>query len=101
VCGPTAPAVSIHRGCHCVQLACEQRFRTGAMSLGSISAEAHKTLAIAMNRIGAKSNSGEGGESPSRWLPDANGDLARSAIKQVRLGPTPSGVCVESGSWAP
>ncbi|HTS79651.1 MAG TPA: glutamate synthase large subunit [Myxococcaceae bacterium] len=60
-----------------------QRFVTGAMSFGSISAEAHETLAIAMNRLGGKSNSGEGGEESRRYLPDANGDLRRSAIKQV------------------
>ncbi|MEO8605956.1 MAG: glutamate synthase-related protein, partial [bacterium] len=58
----------------------------GAMSLGSISREAHENLAIAMNRIGGKSNTGEGGEDPSRFLPDANGDLRRSAIKQVASG---------------
>ena len=62
------------------------RFSTGAMSYGSISAEAHETLAIAMNRLGAKSNTGEGGEHPSRFVPDANGDLRRSAIKQVASG---------------
>ena len=60
-----------------------KRFKTGAMSFGSISKEAHETLAIAMNRIGAKSNTGEGGEDPARFVPDANGDLRRSAIKQV------------------
>ena len=62
------------------------RFKTGAMSLGSISREAHETLAIAMNRIGGKSNTGEGGEDPVRFAPDANGDLRRSAIKQVASG---------------
>ncbi len=69
-----------------------KRFCTGAMSLGSISTEAHETLAIAMNRIGGKSNTGEGGEDPERFSPDANGDLRRSAIKQVasgRFGVTP------------
>ena len=60
-----------------------KRFVTGAMSLGSISTEAHETLAIAMNRIGGKSNTGEGGDDPRRFKPDANGDLRRSAIKQV------------------
>ena len=60
-----------------------KRFATGAMSLGSISREAHETLAIAMNRIGGKSNTGEGGEDPVRFNPDANGDRRRSAIKQV------------------
>ena len=62
------------------------RFSTGAMSYGSISSEAHETLAIAMNRIGGKSNTGEGGEDPERFLPDANGDLRRSSIKQVASG---------------
>ncbi|MBI2060735.1 MAG: glutamate synthase large subunit [Nitrospirae bacterium] len=60
-----------------------KRFATGAMSLGSISREAHETLAVAMNRIGGKSNTGEGGEDPERYLPDPNGDSRRSAIKQV------------------
>ncbi len=63
-----------------------RRFSTGAMSYGSISAEAHETLAIAMNRLGAKSNTGEGGENPARYIPDANGDSRRSAIKQVASG---------------
>ncbi|MFQ5667849.1 MAG: glutamate synthase large subunit [Candidatus Binatia bacterium] len=63
-----------------------KRFKTGAMSLGSISREAHETLAIAMNRIGGKSNTGEGGEDPVRYVPDAHGDLRRSAIKQVASG---------------
>ncbi|MGD9604468.1 MAG: glutamate synthase large subunit, partial [Gammaproteobacteria bacterium] len=63
-----------------------QRFHTGAMSYGSISAEAHETLAIALNRIGGRSNTGEGGEDPARFKPDANGDLRRSAIKQVASG---------------
>ena len=63
-----------------------KRFCTGAMSFGSISAEAHETLAIAMNRIGGKSNSGEGGEDPVRFVRDANGDWRRSAIKQVASG---------------
>ncbi|WP_338450948.1 glutamate synthase large subunit [Niallia oryzisoli] len=60
-----------------------KRFKTGAMSYGSLSQEAHETLAIAMNRLGGKSNSGEGGEHPDRYQPDENGDLRRSAIKQV------------------
>ncbi|AWB09490.1 glutamate synthase (NADH) large subunit [Thermodesulfobium acidiphilum] len=60
-----------------------KRFKTGAMSYGSISKEAHETLAIAMNRIGGKSNTGEGGEDPSRYIPDENGDSRNSAIKQV------------------
>jgi glutamate synthase domain-containing protein 2/glutamate synthase domain-containing protein 1/glutamate synthase domain-containing protein 3 len=63
-----------------------KRFCTGAMSLGSISRESHETLAIAMNRLGGRSNTGEGGEDPSRFTPDANGDRRRSAIKQVASG---------------
>ncbi len=63
-----------------------KRFATGAMSLGSLSREAHETLAIAMNRIGGRSNTGEGGEDPARYIPDANGDSRRSAIKQVASG---------------
>jgi len=63
-----------------------KRFSTGAMSYGSISKEAHETLAIAMNRLGAKSNTGEGGEDPERFLPLADGDSKRSAIKQVASG---------------
>jgi len=63
-----------------------KRFCTGAMSLGSISREAHETLAIAMNRLGGKSNTGEGGEDPERFTPDADGNLRRSAIKQVASG---------------
>ncbi|MFT7281077.1 MAG: glutamate synthase (NADPH/NADH) large chain, partial [Cyclobacteriaceae bacterium] len=63
-----------------------KRFATGAMSFGSISHEAHSTLAIAMNRIGAKSNSGEGGEDPIRFIKKPNGDWERSAIKQVASG---------------
>ena len=63
-----------------------KRFKTGAMSYGSISKEAHETLAIAMNRIGGKSNTGEGGEDPDRYLPMPNGDSKNSAIKQVASG---------------
>jgi len=63
-----------------------KRFKTGAMSYGSISKEAHEALAIAMNRLGGKSNTGEGGEDPARFTPDANGDSRRSAIKQVASG---------------
>ena len=63
-----------------------KRFKTGAMSYGSISIEAHESLAIAMNRIGGKSNTGEGGEDPARYIPDANGDSRSSAIKQVASG---------------
>jgi len=85
--GPAAAA--------CEQIALEEvepasaivrRFCTGAMSLGSISREAHETLAIAMNRLGGRSNTGEGGEDPVRFQPDANGDRRRSAIKQVASG---------------
>jgi len=63
-----------------------KRFTTGAMSYGSISKEAHETMAIAMNRIGGMSNTGEGGEDPERFQRDANGDLRRSAVKQVASG---------------
>jgi len=63
-----------------------KRFKTGAMSYGSISSEAHETLAIAMNRLGGKSNTGEGGEDPARFIPLANGDSKNSAIKQVASG---------------
>ncbi|MFP5407647.1 MAG: glutamate synthase-related protein, partial [Gammaproteobacteria bacterium] len=63
-----------------------KRFSTGAMSYGSISQEAHETLAIAMNRIGGKSNTGEGGEESDRFKPLPNGDRMRSAIKQVASG---------------
>ena len=83
------------RGIEDVEPASEivKRFATGAMSFGSISKEAHETLAIAMNRMGGKSNTGEGGEDEARYIPDANGDLRRSAIKQVasaRFGVTSS-----------
>ncbi|HEY5057919.1 MAG TPA: glutamate synthase large subunit [Gaiellaceae bacterium] len=63
-----------------------KRFSTGAMSLGSLSREAHETLAVAMNRIGGRSNTGEGGEDPVRYVREANGDSRRSAIKQVASG---------------
>ncbi|HTY44677.1 MAG TPA: glutamate synthase large subunit [Patescibacteria group bacterium] len=63
-----------------------QRFATGAMSFGSISKEAHETIAIAMNRLKGKSNTGEGGEDPARFMPLPNGDSVRSAIKQVASG---------------
>ena len=63
-----------------------KRFATGAMSFGSISKEAHETLAIAMNRIGGRSNTGEGGEDEARFIPDANGDSRRSSVKQVASG---------------
>ncbi|MFM1861168.1 MAG: hypothetical protein RLY80_757, partial [Actinomycetota bacterium] len=63
-----------------------KRFSTGAMSFGSVSQEVHETLAIAMNRLGGKSNTGEGGEDPARFTPMANGDSKRSAIKQVASG---------------
>jgi len=78
------PAISIDE----VEPASEiiKRFSTGAMSYGSVSQEAHETLAIAMNRLGGKSNTGEGGEDPERFLPMANGDSKRSSIKQVASG---------------
>src|SRR3546814_8708980 len=63
-----------------------KRFSTGAMSFGSISREAHTTLALAMNRIGGRSNTGEGGEEADRFRPLENGDSMRSAIKQVASG---------------
>jgi len=63
-----------------------KRFVTGGMSLGSLSPESHETLAVAMNRLGGKSNTGEGGEDPARYTADPNGDLRRSAIKQVASG---------------
>ncbi|HJZ79701.1 MAG TPA: glutamate synthase large subunit, partial [Pyrinomonadaceae bacterium] len=63
-----------------------RRFKTGAMSYGSISKEAHEALAVAMNRIGGRSNTGEGGEDPARYLVEANGDSRNSAIKQVASG---------------
>ncbi len=63
-----------------------KRFKTGAMSYGSISKEAHEALAIAMNRLGGKSNTGEGGEDPARYIPEPNGDSKNSAIKQVASG---------------
>ncbi len=63
-----------------------KRFATGAISFGSISAESHETLAIAMNRLGGKSNTGEGGEDPARWSAMSNGDSKRSKIKQVASG---------------
>jgi glutamate synthase domain-containing protein 2/glutamate synthase domain-containing protein 1/glutamate synthase domain-containing protein 3 len=78
------PAVALEE----VESAAEivRRFCTGAMSYGSISLEAHQTLAIAMNRLGGKSNTGEGGEDSSRFTPEPNGDSRRSAIKQVASG---------------
>jgi glutamate synthase (NADPH) large chain len=76
--GPPVPIEEVEPAAEIVK-----RFATGAMSFGSISKEAHETLAIAMNRIGGKSNTGEGGEDEARYTPDANGDLRRSAIKQV------------------
>ena len=81
---PVGPAVPIEE----VEPASEivKRFSTGAMSFGSISREAHTNLAIAMNRIGGKSNTGEGGEEPDRFKPMANGDSRRSSIKQVASG---------------
>jgi glutamate synthase (NADPH) large chain len=81
---PVGPAIPLDE----VEPASEivRRFATGAMSFGSISREAHTTLAIAMNRIGGKSNTGEGGEEPDRYVPMGNGDSMRSAIKQVASG---------------
>ena len=76
--GPPVPLEEVEPAAEIVK-----RFATGAMSFGSISKEAHETLAIAMNRIGGRSNTGEGGEDEERFKPDANGDWRRSAIKQV------------------
>ncbi len=81
VAGPPVPIEEVQPAKEIVK-----RFCTGAMSFGSISAEAHETLAIAMNRLGGKSNTGEGGEDPVRFRPLANGDSKRSAIKQVASG---------------
>src|SRR5690349_7481 len=79
--GPPVPLEEVEPASEIVK-----RFATGAMSFGSISKEAHETLAIAMNRIGGRSNTGEGGEDEERFKPDANGDLRRSSIKQVASG---------------
>ncbi len=79
--GPPVPIDDVEPAAQIVK-----RFATGAMSFGSISKEAHETLAIAMNRIGGYSNTGEGGEDEARFRPDPNGDLRRSAIKQVASG---------------
>lgn len=79
--GPEVPLDEVEPASEIVK-----RFCTGAMSFGSISAEAHETLAIAMNRLGGKSNTGEGGEDPERFVPQPNGDSRRSAIKQVASG---------------
>ena len=81
---PAGPPVPIDEVDSVAQIV--KRFATGAMSYGSISREAHETLAIAMNRLGGRSNTGEGGEDPDRFLPMANGDSKRSAIKQVASG---------------
>ena len=81
---PTRPPVEIDEVESVTDIV--KRFKTGAMSYGSISSEAHEALAIAMNRIGAKSNTGEGGEDPARYYPDASGDSRNSAIKQVASG---------------
>ena len=81
---PAGPPVSIDEVESVAQIV--KRFATGAMSYGSISQEAHETLAIAMNRLGGRSNTGEGGEDPERFLPMANGDSKRSSIKQVASG---------------
>jgi glutamate synthase domain-containing protein 2/glutamate synthase domain-containing protein 3 len=79
--GPALPLAEVEPSTALVR-----RFATGAMSLGSISPEAHETLAVAMNRIGGRSNTGEGGEHPARSVPDPDGTLRRSAIKQVASG---------------
>jgi glutamate synthase (NADPH) large chain len=79
--GPAVPLDEVEPAASIVK-----RFATGAMSYGSISKEAHETLAIAMNRMGGRSNTGEGGEDEDRYVRDANGDLRRSAIKQVASG---------------
>ena len=81
---PVGPAVSLDEVEPAASIV--KRFATGAMSFGSISREAHTTLAIAMNRIGGKSNTGEGGEEPDRFVALPNGDSMRSAIKQVASG---------------
>ncbi|MDO5031336.1 glutamate synthase large subunit [Corynebacterium sp.] len=81
---PDRPAISVEEVEPVADIV--QRFSTGAMSYGSISAEAHETLAIAMNRLHAMSNSGEGGEDPARFEVEPNGDWRRSAIKQVASG---------------
>jgi len=81
VAGPPVPLDEVQSAKEIVK-----RFCTGAMSLGSISSESHETLAIAMNRLGGKSNTGEGGEDPARFQPLPNGDSKRSAIKQVASG---------------
>jgi len=81
VAGPAVPLEEVEPASFIVK-----RFCTGAMSFGSISAEAHETLAIAMNRMGGKSNTGEGGEDPARFLPLPDGNSRRSAIKQVASG---------------
>ncbi|HXN41318.1 MAG TPA: glutamate synthase central domain-containing protein, partial [Myxococcaceae bacterium] len=78
---PAGPAVPLEEVEPADQIV--RRFATGAMSFGSISKEAHENLAIAMNRIRGRSNTGEGGEDPARYIPDENGDSRRSAIKQV------------------
>jgi len=78
-----------------------KRFSTGGMSLGALSPESHETLAIAMNRLGAMSNTGEGGEDERRYRPDPNGDLRRSRIKQLasgRFGVTPTTSSMPTGS---
>jgi len=81
---PTAKPVAIDEVEPASEIA--KRFCTGAMSFGSLSAEAHETLAVAMNRLGGKSNTGEGGEDPARFMPLPSGDSRRSAIKQIASG---------------
>ena len=83
-CGPRAEPVPLDEVEPVAEIV--KRFVTGGMSLGSLSPESHETLAVAMNRLGGKSNTGEGGEDPARFTADPNGDLRRSAIKQVASG---------------
>src|SRR5258707_6337944 len=81
---PAGPAIPLDDVEPATQIV--RRFATGAMSFGSISKEAHENLAVAMNRIGGRSNTGEGGEDEARWLRDARGDIRRSSVKQVASG---------------
>ena len=77
-----------------------KRFKTGAMSFGSLSKEAHENLAIAMNRIGGKSNSGEGGEDPARFTKDKNGDSKKSAGSRAARAPA-AGSTRRCPTWRP
>src|SRR4029079_2628232 len=79
--GPPVPLAEVEEA-----RAIGHRLATGAMSFGSISKEAHENLAVAMNRIGGRSNTGEGGEDEARYLIDSRGDVRRSAVKQVASG---------------